>query len=328
MKRRLGILSSSLLSATLLFPQGFAFASTPQTAQSNLQNPLTPNPNSAAAIQYEQQHHASHAAKVRALLQLGLSQADAEFYASVDDKMAQLEAEHKSINLNNVTAMTPQQEAANPNGLRQQVLQLNPAAIKATLESPIYTRGTTDMNKMIAQNPNQNKYVVQYPDGSSITVSVNPGTLVSNQSTGSVSPQGYSEAIVTQQYTNENGTWQNGGYTWQYQDGSSVASLGVFGVQYSVNNDRSSITGFQTGQSAYGIVQISNAAGIINYPSGYSDQTYAQVENQVQFSVSGSIGFTASFWSLSINSGMSWTQYAIFRVWGNGLKQQIAAQYT
>lgn len=323
--RRIALILSSAITAAMLLPQSFAFAASPQS-------PLQPNPNSAAAIQYEQLHHASHSAKVQALINDGLSPTDAEYYATLDDEVAQLEANHTRINLGKEVPMTAQQIAANPDELRKRVLSLDPAAIKATLLSPIYSRGNADINSLIKQHPNQNKYVVQYPDGSSISATIDPGTLVSGQSSSSVTPQGYQEQIMSQQYTNQDGNWQNGGYTWKYQDGSSYSSVGVFGVDYSVHKDYSSITGFQTGQSSFGIVEIANASGQINYPSGYSNQTYAQVENQVVFDVTGSVGFSASLgWfsmGVSVNAGAYWTQYAIFRVYGNGLMQQVAAQYT
>lgn len=287
---------------------------------------MTPNPQSPAAQQYEQEHHASYAQKVAAMEAQGLSPQQAQYYATLDDKVAQLEASGKQISLANAQKWTDSQIASNPTGFRQAILNLNPGAIATSLGSPIYSQGRAAVQALMEQNPGQSQYVVSYPDGSQVSIQVSPGTAVAAPST--VTPQGYSSDTVGK-WTDSPGYYTGGYIKWSYFDGVSYSKVSTFNINYTLdsNPDEAIIDGYQTGQASYGIVGIANASGQItsnDAPQG----SYAQVENQVVFDVSGAFSASMDALSISVNAGAYWTQYAIYDVWGGGWVRAIAAQYT
>ncbi len=256
----------------------------------------------------------------------GLSPQQAQYYATLDDKVAQLEASGKQISLANAQKWTDSQIASNPTGFRQAILNLNPGAIATSLGSPIYSQGRAAVQALMEQNPGQSQYVVSYPDGSQVSIQVSPGTAVAAPST--VTPQGYSSDTVGK-WTDSPGYYTGGYIKWSYFDGVSYSKVSTFNINYTLdsNPDEAIIDGYQTGQASYGIVGIANASGQItsnDAPQG----SYAQVENQVVFDVSGAFSASMDALSISVNAGAYWTQYAIYDVWGGGWVRAIAAQYT
>lgn len=74
------------------------------------------------------------------------------------------------------------------------------------------------------------------------------------------------------------------------------------------------INSISSGQSSYGLITITNAARSINAADCTSDATWAEAENQVVYNFGGSAGFTIKgIFSISVNIGASWTQYALLR---------------
>jgi hypothetical protein len=290
-------------------------------------NRIKADPNSTAAVNYQRSHHQSHSDKVIALQNEGLSKDDAEYYADVDDKVLELENKGIKYDLKNVTAIAKEQIAADPAGFKRRVLELDPSAIKAGLSSPIFSEGSEDVTKLMKDNPYQNEYTVQYPDGSYVSFKGIPAKKSLNKTTEQVIPQGYSEYVSWQHYSNGDGSYSGGSTEWKFATASSYSKTSVFNVSFTLSNNHSHLVSYQTGQASYGVVGISNAAQN-SISDGYNISSYAQAQDQVVFNVSGSFGATYYVLSISENTGAYWTQYADFRIYGNGLQQGVAADYT
>lgn len=125
----------------------------------------------------EKFHRSSHTEKVKALKAVGLSQSDAEYYATVDDKIVELEDQKKTIDLTNVKAISFEEMAADPAQFRTKILNLDPAAIKAALYALESDMKQNDMEELVKQHPGQRAYEIQFPTGNTIHFEASPGKL-------------------------------------------------------------------------------------------------------------------------------------------------------
>ncbi len=95
-------------------------------------------------------------------------------------------------------------------------------------------------------------------------------------------------------------------------------SKNMISVNYTTTTEpRVHINSAGSAQSSYGLITITNACKYINISDAtIPDQpTKAEAENQVIYQFTGSGGVTLKgVFSISVNAGLSWTQYAIARL--------------
>lgn len=282
--------------------------------------------------------------KVKELLIMGATYEEAKYYAVLDNKIAELERTNQKIDLTHVMPVSLQTIASNPKMFKQQVLALEPSALKAALQSPSLKNGFSDVSKLVQNNPGRTKYVVQYPDGSSAAMVLNRGTKTIEKE---VTPAAYAEDEYWR-ISNCNGggpgTCTNASTEWTFSSPAGWAKASVFNLDYTVNYNAAippaiwtmSVGSFDVGAASYGAVTystpnkntITNATfreGVHNY-----ETSYAQAQGYFNATLTGSIGGSANFafgsLSTSINFGASWTQYVNFRVWAQEVGG-VAAYY-
>ncbi|WP_027086301.1 hypothetical protein [Cohnella panacarvi] len=295
-----------------------------------------------------EQKNAPHNEKVKALMEKGLNNEDAEYYASVDDLVAGLEKSGKVLDLDKVEAVPVEEITADPRGFKKRILAGDPSAIKAGLGSPVTSRGQEDITKFMDRYPKQSKYVIQYPDGSFIEFSQDPGTKSGNDKM--VKPSGYDEDLY---YTSANcqgggpGVCNNANAQWTFGNATYWAKAAILNLDYTTildENDGSwtSIIGNYTpGASSSGFVSYGTPTKNDRLSAKYDDATGTFVTNnhyaeaQIYFtvtvsgSVSGGVNFSFLSLSLSVNAGQSYTQYCMFRLLPdmNGQVNKLAAYY-
>lgn len=299
-----------------------------------------------------EQRNAPHSKKVEALAEQGLNIEDAEYYASVDDLVAKLENSGKTLDLDKVEAITPKEVAANPRGFKQRVLAGDPAAIKAGLESPVMKQGFEDIEKLMELYPKQERYVVQYPDGTFIEFGQNKGIKVSGDQL--VKPSGYAEK---EWWSDSNcsgggpGVCVGVGAYWQFGNGTYWAKTSIINFDYKTdlivkpNGDNiwSSTAGSYTpgaassGFVSYGTPSMNTSRTNAQYNATtgafVTANTYAEAQIYYTVTVSGSVGGSVNFsflsLSLSVNAGYSYTQYCMYRLYpyNNGSVATVAAYF-
>ena len=271
------------------------------------------------------------------LLKRGLSRTNARYYAIIQSRLHSMIKEGKKVSLAGIQPLSASIMQSDPEFVKNRILQMNPSAILSVLQSKIYSTGMQRLTQLEQSHPGQSEYVVQYPDGSTLTATIHRGTSqktylghVSKKSP-EVQPQGYQQSTFGSGIAYSSGT----GYSVTVKLSSPIAysQNSVFSIAYTADPydangnpvpTQPHITYYQTGQDSFGIISIANQSASVSNP-GYLEQ---QVENAVIFSVSGAIGLSGAGLSLSLNGGSDWTQYAIFKVSGaTDAYYDIAATY-
>ncbi|MEQ6390386.1 hypothetical protein RZN22_13845 [Bacillaceae bacterium S4-13-58] len=283
-----------------------------------------PSNSNTSQLTLKERKDASHEEKVNDLIKMGVNLEDAEYYASLDDMLVDLEKSGKKIDLSNVKAMSPQEIASDPKGFKKKILEKNPAAIKAGLQSKAYSDGFKDMAELIEKNPNRKKYVVNYPDGSSVEVEVSEGVPDKSQSQ-KVKLLGYDEDMY---WSSANcngggpGTCSNASTSWKFTSPVGWAKASVFNLDYTVRTIdggttwQSEIGYYDVGAASYGFVMYSTPNKNTKKYSGYWDaydfskpEPYAQAQGYFGASVSGSVDGSVTFkfasLGISVNGGAS-----------------------
>lgn len=263
----------------------------------------------------------------------GLSQQDAEYYANFDDKVKQMEANKEEFKLDsNTPDLSDADVAKDVKKNRDNILQGDKAAIKQGLKSiaRLHDKNTTaEMDSLMNQHQGQQEYVIQYPDGSKLSVKQHLAEKVKD---GNVYPSGYTEATMFSRHDyTSNGTYNNGYNEWSFITGVNYSKIRItfsFTLTNYSNPGTVNMTYAMGAQSSYGVVGIANSnGGAISRAQNVQPSTPAEANTQVIFNVSGS--FSASYLALSIGVtlGASWTQYVYERLYGDGMSWGVAATY-
>ncbi|MFC4306323.1 hypothetical protein [Cohnella boryungensis] len=293
-----------------------------------------------------------HNEKVKELIALGNTQEEAEYYATLDDNIHNAEKNNVVLELDNVSEITNREIFANPRAFKNKVLNLDPAALKATLKTPVFKQGMDDIVKLMDKYPRQSEYVVQYEDGSSVTARTYPGdfTPENNIEEQTVKPQGYAEHdfyFGAKCNGNGPGTCSNVTAEWTFTSAAGYSRAAILGLTYSttrtvlspyVDKWVSTVGSYTPGATSYGIVTVSapspntKTTGVwLTTDDDFYGEHYSQAQGIYTASVTGSISasYTFGFFSLglSINGGASWSQYIMVRVYAYQDMKAIAAYY-
>lgn len=121
----------------------------------------------------------SYDALIQELLNDGLSQSDAEYYAKLDIFAYQTELQNIDVNsgLKDVQPLSDQFARINPDEVRERALNLDPSALKTILnQNEAMVLGHDDANdiiKTISETSNGYCVTIEYPDGSKCVMSSN-----------------------------------------------------------------------------------------------------------------------------------------------------------
>jgi hypothetical protein len=286
----------------------------------------------------EERRNNTRQEKVKDLTTMGATQEEADYYAALDDKIVELEKSKQRIDLENVIPISAQEIASNPKEFKQKILSLDPAALKAGFSSPSLTNGFNDASKLIKDNPGKSKYVIQYPDGSSVSLNFSAGVPGEKKE---VTPKVYAEDMWGRA-SNCNGggpgTCYQGLAEWTFSSPIGWARAAVFNLDYTIALQNSTWTmtvgNFDAGAASYGSVIYSTPnknsipSATYNEATDNYDSKYAQAQGYFNATLTGSVGtsFTFGALSMSINHGLSWTQYVNFRIWAQD-RAGVAAYY-
>ena len=275
---------------------------------------------------------------VQELLNNGLSQRDADYYAKADILANQIEQQDINVDadLKNTQMLSDQYSRLNPDELRDRALNLDPSALKTVLsQNDALKFGNADTQDTLKALDNNNYSVtVEYPDGSKFIAS---SALCKEESgdnelkTNTVVPGPWNDEIAYESYWGActyTGNWSHNSY-WTYSTGVNWARVGdLYGWYY---NDPGKYISYNsdTGASAYaGVVTISSES-LSNHQNEYSATwgLFLQGYTDVNFHVSST--FKASFLDLGIDlgGGMGWHGYCVHEVSNEGDVFVYAAQF-
>lgn len=259
--------------------------------------------------------------KINNMVSDGLSVEDATYYATLDDVVKKYEKEGTKISLDNsIPNITDEEVSKNIRSFRNRVINGDKAAIKKALTSPVYARGTAEMNNIMKQNSDQKEYIIKYPDGSTIKVKTYLGDYVNNK----VNPNEY----VYGTYFVRTGYYTGAYAEWQFTSGVSFSTSRII-CDYNVNTsaNTANVTYAHGVQNSYGVVGISNSnSGVISSPT-YTSLRPAEANNSVIFNVSNSFAATFGILSVSVTTGNHWTQDVYYRVYGGGVVKHVADSF-
>ena len=274
----------------------------------------------------------THDQLVKELLNDGLSQEDAEYYADVDILTNQIELQNINIedDLKDVQKLSDQYARTNPDELRQKALNKDPSALKTLLsQNEAIFSGSKDTQQVVEQAVKKEKkdnkgykVTVEYPDGSKYILLAN---TVKIEESSSVKPNTFvSGPWNSSDWFDYDAIWTPGSYTttttWQYQSGTSIAKVSdQFKWTYATSPSQKTTYVSDTGSSSYagtvtiGTEYLSNHANT----TATSQSQFIQGYTDVRFQVSQS--FSANFQgiiSISTSSGSGWHEYAVSEVSG------------
>ena len=103
---------------------------------------------------------------------------------------------------------------------------------------------------------------------------------------------------------------------WSFESGVSFSKVYLYS-EFELNDEGvSTIRYARGGQASYGIINIANSTGAtISRAVSQGKDLPAEARNEVVFTVSGSFGASFLSLSISVEPGMNWTQYIIFRLY-------------
>lgn len=276
--------------------------------------------------------------QVQNLVDDGLSTDEAQYLLQLDKKLKNVK---NKIMINDQTPdLSDQDVTKNVKDFRKKALDLDPAVLKKGLQAKAIKKGPQDIEKLMEKNPGQDKYRVEYPDGSWVELTSTLDRISLPESSGVV-VNGYTEKQIESNYVSD-GTWTK---TYEMKQLTSTSYAKQFvtlkwkltGTTATPNGTATATaTSLNGGGSSYGTIQYVggsasytgsttstakwNSNGTILTPN--TDPIQGQFA--AVFSCNGSIGLTGVF-SLNVNG--TWTQYSIVRVWGSGMYRTLAGYY-
>lgn len=277
--------------------------------------------------------------KVEELVKDGLSVDEAEYLLKLDKKLKS--CNEKIIISDKTSDISDEEVNKDIKSFRKRALELDPAALKKGLQAKVLKNGYTDIQKLMERNPEQEKYRVEYSDGSWVEVTSTLERISVPKNVGVVL-NGYSEKTIQADFVGD-GSWQKT-YEMKQLTSTSYAKQYVTMKWTLTGTDSPTPNGTAIATATY-LNGGGSSIGTITYGGGSATYTGSQtatakwnsngtilsptsdpIQGQFQalFSTSGSIGLTGVF---SINVSGTWTQYSIVRVWGSGMFKTVAAIY-
>ncbi len=303
---------------------------------------------------------------VNDLLNSGLSYDDAVYHAKVDKLVKGLEENNIAVKIDpNTEDISDDYVRLNKKQFQNDFLALKDGAVKKSLISinNLMTTGVDELNKFMKKQKNDSydsKYTLEYPDGSSLTVtsgataspSVTDDRIQANQTcsgtqmtpnvTGpwnSTSCISYESSLV---YDLNGGSWPNNttwnGDAWTEWSFSSPGSYSklkdLFGWSWKGTVSGGYLTygdasiRYDSGTaSSYGVVLINTEYLSNSNTNGDGTNKWVQGYTDVLFEVTGSFSASYGILSVSVNTGGQWHQYAIDEVNGWSDVHHYAATY-
>jgi len=276
--------------------------------------------------------------QVQALVSDGLSVDNAQYILKLDKKLKNVK--NKIIIDDQTPTLSDSDVTKDVKGFQKKVLALDPAALKKGLEAKAIKNGSKDLEKMMKKNPEQDKYRVDYSDGSWVEVDLTLERISLPDSLGVVL-NGYTEKEIQSTAVGD-GTWVKT-YEMKQLTATSYAKQFVT-LTWKVTGTKPTPNGTATatavsingGGASYGTIQYIGGSTVYTGSTtatakwNSSATMFSTATNPVQaqcscvFSTIGAIGLGGVF-SITVNG--TWTQYSIIRVWGTGLLRTYAAYY-
>lgn len=283
--------------------------------------------------------------ELQELLDFGLSMEEAEYYYKLNEIVKQLEKHNIKVDLrDNIKEISDDDFANNISYYREQILLGNEAALKKALRTlNSLFEGKNYTYKLLRTFSNIESYEVIFPDGGKVIYSVKTNNQDEknrvrevmngeNDIEGFNKPdKGYEEVLMNEgiTYAYKNLASREG--QWAFQSGLSYSKVYLYTEFILMEDKKSYITYGRGGQSSYGIVNVANSTGaFISREKNEGVKKPAEARNEVIFTVTAAFGAAFLILSMSINSGLSWTQYIIFRLYGaeDLGKDAYGAKYT
>ncbi|GEM_PF-360764 len=286
--------------------------------------------------------------KIKELVDEGLSLKDAEYYIKLDKIVTLLEQENIEVKLEkDIEDISDRDFINNKAYYRERILEGDKVALKKALKSlDNIINGSEYTNRIISTFSDKTSYEIIYPDGTKVTYDTKvkeneKKSLIERQeqkhlksksekaanNIGHVKDEykkndlykpiklGYEETIMDRgtTFAYENLGSREG--EWSFESGLAFSKVYLY-TEFQLGEDRvSTIKYARGGQSSYGIVNIANSTGAtISRAKSLGEDLPAEARNEVIFTVSGSFGATFLILSLSVEPGMNWTQYIVFRL--------------
>lgn len=296
--------------------------------------------------------------EVKSLSEDGMSREDAEYYIRLNNLVKQLENHNIEVLIDEgVEDISDQDFLINKAYYREKILQGDKKALKKALKSlDSLINGSEYAERVINTFSDKAAFQIIYPDGSKISYDTRSKESheraaderelqrqggASARSLGSSIDSfkkkkqykpvklGYEESIMDEGITYAYDTvgWREG--EWSFESGLSFSKVYLY-TEFQLGRDGiSKIKYARGGQSSYGIVNIANSTGaVISRPFSQGEELPAEARNEVIFTVSGSFGASFLILSLSVEPGMNWTQYIIFRLYDSEkIEGEYAAKY-
>lgn len=271
--------------------------------------------------------------ELKDLINSGLSKEDALYYFKVDKIVKLLEERKLEISLSdNIEEITDEEYINNLDYYREKVLQGDEVALKKAIKSlDNLFKGEKYAEKLVNTFSNINKYEIIYPDGTKIIYNAKiisddyidiegraEETFKKESNKFSLNNSyegGYEEVLMDEGITYANGNLGAREAEWAFQSGLSYSKVYLY-TEYILEDDKTAyITYARGGQSSYGVVNIANSTGaIISRVKNEGRKLPAEARNEVIFTVTSAFGATFLVLSMSLNAGLNWTQYIIFRL--------------
>ncbi len=296
--------------------------------------------------------------QVKELTSAGMTIEDAEYYVRLNNLVESLENENIEVLIDeDVEDISDHEFSINKAYYREKILDGDKRALKKAIKSlDTLINGSEYAERVISTFSDKAAFEIIYPDGSKISYDTrikessyraekerilqkqnkdkveNLSEVLDNNKKKDVYNTvnlGYEETVMDEgiTYAYENLGWREG--EWAFESGLSFSKVYLYTEFQLGSNGESTIKYARGGQSSYGIINIANSTGgVISRTSSGGGNIPAEARNEVVFTVSGSFGATFLILSLSVEPGMNWTQYIIFRLYDSEkIDDEYVARY-
>lgn len=246
----------------------------------------------------------------------GLTRSEAEFYIKFDKIVKEIEKRGLAVNLEGYeNSISDEEFSSNIGWYREKILEGDREAIAKGLTT-VTNVINEDLYRQISEAfYSGDYYETVFEDGSRISFVEKNVSKIREAEVDSVG-DGYNEAVMEEGivYPYDREHYKEG--QWRFQSGISYSKVYLY-VEYDIDEDSgvTEITYSRGGQSSYGVVSIANSTGASIVRQCSNKSIPAEARNEVIFTVSSSFGATFLILSMSLNAGMSWTQYIIFKIY-------------
>lgn len=280
----------------------------------------------------------------------GMTRKDAEYYIKLDKVVDIMEKEGVELRLDgNIEEISDRDFINNKDYYRKKILQGDKSALKkAILSVDRIINGKEYTENIVSTFSGKSAYEIIYPDGSKIIYNTKSNEnknkeLMENENQESlerkirkdvnnvVNMEGVEKEKFVDNHSTKNGykeTIMDDGLTyayeklssregeWSFESGVSFSKVYLYS-EFELNDEGvSTIRYARGGQASYGIINIANSTGAtISRAVSQGKDLPAEARNEVVFTVSGSFGASFLSLSISVEPGMNWTQYIIFRLY-------------